>query len=92
MYHKIFIITAMIFTTSLWSIDLNDDLIGEMNNVTDVHVVKLINGDTISGTILSEDDALVIIKTQYGIIEINKDKIESIEKADNNIKGILKKI
>ena len=91
MHHKIFIITAMIFISSLWGTNLNDNLIGEINHAKDIHVIKLINGDTISGTILSEDDALVIIKTQYGIIEINKDKIESIEKVDNNIKGNFKK-
>ena len=105
MRHKIFIITAMIFISSLWGTNLNDDLIGEMNDAKDInklipnylekevpfHVIKLINGDTISGTILSEDDTLVIIKTQYGTIEINKDKIESIEKVDNNIKGNFKK-
>ena len=91
MRHKIFIITAMIFISSLWGTNLNDNLIGGINHAKDIHVIKLINGDTISGTILSEDDALVIIKTQYGIIEINKDKIESIEKVDNNIKGNFKK-
>ena len=60
MHHKIFIITAMIFISSLWGTNLNDNLIGEINHAKDIHVIKLINGDTISGTILSEDDALVM--------------------------------
>lgn len=77
--NKIILITTIVLLTCLWSNDTDNS---SFNNK--IYTVKLNNGDLISGEIIEDNDNNIIILTNYGVIEIDKINITSINEPKAN--------